>query len=152
MKIKLFCINSIKKSEINNSLPKKIYINRKDAPLKHRNQRSIINENEVEEFLQKKGYVSLTLSEFNFIQQVNLFNNAESIVGLHGAGFANVIFCSPKTNILELKSSNAGDTIKNLSLKNNLIYNGISIEANERSYQLGHIEVPLSSLKEKINQ
>lgn len=142
----------IKKFENNNSLPKKIYINRKDAPLKHRNHRSIKNEKEVEEFLKKQGYVSLALSEFNFIHQVNLFNNADSIVGLHGAGFANVIFCSPKTNILELKSSNAGDMYKNLSLKNNLIYSDISIETNERSYQQGHIEIPLSSLKEKINQ
>ena len=40
------------------------------------------------------------------------FFNAKKMVGLHGAGFANIVFCKPNTKILELQSNTAGDIIK----------------------------------------
>jgi capsular polysaccharide biosynthesis protein len=42
-----------------------------------------------------------------------LFNNATHIVGLHGAGFANLAFSKPKTLVLELKSKFAGPVCGN---------------------------------------
>ena len=35
---------------------------------------------------------------------MQVFNNADIIVGLHGAAFANLCFCKPSTKIIELKS------------------------------------------------
>jgi len=130
--------------------PKKIYINRKDAT----SLRYIINENEVENFLINDDFTSITLSEYSFSDQVALFHNANKIIGLHGAGFANIIFCKAKTKIIEMRSTTTGDVIKNLALKNNLIY--LDITCNTQSINLnnqeGDIEIKLRILNEKLSQ
>ena len=87
--------------------------------------------------------------------QVDLFQNAECIVGLHGAGFGNVVFCETKTKIIELKSTTSANAIKNLSKANNLNYVSIESEAQkifdfEFPNQQGSIEIPISALKKAI--
>jgi len=71
----------------------------------------------------KNGFEIFTLGEMSFVDQINLFNNASQIIGLHGAGFANLIFCRPQTNVLELKPITAGPVCGNLAKNNNLNYN-----------------------------
>jgi capsular polysaccharide biosynthesis protein len=145
--------NFLKDINNQNDLPKKFYIDRKDSISSTGHLRKIINEEEVKKFLEKENYNSLSLGDLSFLDQVRLFKNAESIIGLHGAGFANVVFSSPNTKILELKPSSAGEVIKNLSINNNLSYEEISIKPlkNDNNNQFGHIEIPLQLLKEKIN-
>ena len=108
-------LNKVKSNSKN--FPKKIYIDRSDSESNSRNLRQIINEKEVRDFMIKKNYSILKLSNLDFIDQVKLFNQAESIVGLHGAGFANLIFGTEKCSILEIKSHTAGDEIQNLAKK-----------------------------------
>ena len=94
-------------------------------------------------------------------------------MGLHGGGFANIVFCKPGTKVIELRNSSAGPVIGNLAKKNNLNYKSIiigednltesksiitedikgqtltlPIEVNKYDFahQQGHIEVPISSL------
>ncbi len=133
----------------NKSYPSKIFINRKDGT----GWRFIINENEVENFLISEGFESITLSNYSFIDQVRMFNQAESIVGLHGAGFANLIFCKPKTKVLEFKSTTAGDAIKNLAINNKLIYEDISLVPKTINFnnQAGDIEIDLKILNKTLN-
>ena len=134
----------------NKILPKKIYINRKDSLV----PRYIINEKEVSNCLNEKGFSSFTLSDLSFVEQVQLFYNADYVVGLHGAGFANIIFCKPNTKILELKPISAGDVIKNLAINNNLIYDDISAKGKtiNLNNQAGDIEIDISLLKNIINK
>jgi len=135
----------------NQNLPKKIYIERTDSKSGHGKMRSIINENEVKDFLKKQGFEFLTLSKHHFNQQVEIFNQAECVVGLHGAGFANIVFCEPNTKVLELQSDSAGEIIKNISKKNHLNYDCISVKPKiSTDNQLGHIEINIDTLKEKI--
>ena len=108
-----FLEKAITKSKIKN-FPKKIYINRKDAT----SLRYIINKEEVENILSNFGYENLTMSDYSFVDQVALFYNASDIVGLHGAGFANIIFCKEGSKIIEIRPNTAGDIIKNLADKN----------------------------------
>jgi len=140
-------------SKSNKDLPKKIYINRKDSVYDSKNIRKIINENEVVEFLKKNGFESIVLSELSFEDQVKLFMNAEVVTGLHGAGYANIVFCSPNTKILELKPNTSGDVIKNLSKSLNLNYRDISIKPtiNDFQNQSGQITIPLPTLKDRMN-
>ncbi len=72
----------------------KIYINRKN--------RRLINELEVQEHMESNGFVILDLEELTLDQQVQLFSNADEIVGFHGAGLTNLIFCTDKTRIIEI--------------------------------------------------
>ena len=84
---------------------------------------------------------------------VSLLNlNAENIVGLHGAGFANIIFCKPKTKIIELKPETAGDAIKNLAVKNDLFYQDLNSKTKTLNYDnnYGDIEVNIDLLKKKL--
>ena len=129
----------------------KVYIDRSNTISNHSPQRLISNEDEIKKYLLKNDFIFVKLHEISFREQVNLFNNAECIVGLHGAGFVNVVFCKPGTKIIELRSLNMGDTVKNLSKKNDLNYSSIDVEAKETykfdyPTQHGSIQIPISSL------
>ena len=143
---KKFLNQAIKNKSSQKDYPKKIYINRKDGTTKK--WRYIINESDVESNLEKKGFKSLTLENYSFLDQVNIFYNAKEVVGLHGAGFANIVFCKPNTKILELRSNSAGDMFKNLALSNKLIYNDISLDPKTINYnnQAGDIEIDINLL------
>ena len=130
---------------------KKIYIDRNDNLKSQQEERSISNESEVKKYLLNNNFISVKLHDINFIDQVNLFNNAECVVGLHGGGFANIVFCKPGTKIVELRSIQAGPPIENLAKKNNLNYNSITVESKKTEKynypnQQGAIEVPIKDL------
>jgi hypothetical protein len=78
----------------------KIFIDRSESPNDHC---QIENNNEVIEFLNKKGFTSYKVGQLSFKQQIHLFKNAKIIVGAHGAAFANLAFCNPGTQIIEIK-------------------------------------------------
>ena len=100
----------------------RIYIDRSETNSNKAPQRTIINEEEIKKYLIKNNFIIVKLHETKFKMQVDLFQNAECIVGLHGAGFGNVVFCETKTKIIELKSTTSANAIKNLSNANNLYY------------------------------
>ncbi len=143
-----FLVNANKKE-----FPKKFYIDRKDSKSNHRNLRKIVNEDEIKALLLKKGFSVLTLSDFSFEDQVVLFNQATEIVGLHGAGFANLTFCKPSTSVIELKPISAGSVCENLAKKIKLNYKDISVSPikYDQNNQQGHIIIPINLLMEKIN-
>ena len=143
----------LKKLERNKIFPKKIYIDRRDAKSNHKHLRKIINEEQIIALLKEKNFKIISLSELTFVDQVSLFNNIDQVVGLHGAGFANIVFCKPGTKVLELKPDMAGDVIKNLAKTNSLDYSSISISSDtEIKNQLGLIYIPLEKLRKEINK
>ena len=130
---------------------KKIYIDRSDKITEKKPQRLIANEAEIKKYLLKNNFILVKLHDIKFIDQVELFYNAECIVGLHGGGFANLVFCKPGTKVVELRSSNAGTPIENLAKKNNLNYSSVIVEAKQieefnSPNQQGSIQIPISSL------
>jgi hypothetical protein len=140
----------IKKNKKRLNLPKRIFIDReKDSILKNR---KIINNAEVKKSLQEHGFKSITLAKFDFIKQVEIFRNANFIVGLHGAGFANIVFSKKGTKILEIQSKNNGDAILNLAKKCRLNYKRI-VENNvspNLNHQNSHIKVDLNKLIKSV--
>ncbi len=77
--------------------PKRIFISRAKAPC-----RRIRNEEALMELLAALGFVSYSLEDLSIQEQATLFKNAEVIVGPHGAGWTNLIFCKPGTKIIEI--------------------------------------------------
>ena len=134
------------------NLPKKIFIDSSDSSQRIKKLRLIINENEVKSFLINKGFESIILGNFHFSDQIKIFNNAEIIIGLHGAGFANMCFCKPGTKIIEIKSTKTKQVIENLARTNDLFYKSISFEptnfVSENSF--GQINVSINLLKKII--
>lgn len=77
-------------------LPRRsIYLSRRDAT-----SRRLINE---EALLRALPELEVhVLSELSFQQQVDLFASCDTILAAHGAGMANVVFCSPGARIYEI--------------------------------------------------
>ena len=76
----------------------KIYISRNQAP----NKRNLTNEDEVYDFLHKEGFEKYELGALPVKEQIELFASASFIIGPHGAGMGNIVFCQPGTKIIEI--------------------------------------------------
>lgn len=51
------------------------------------------NQSEIISYFESKGFVAIYLEDFDFIEQIKLFNYADFIVGPSGASWSNIIFC-----------------------------------------------------------
>ncbi len=78
---------------------KRVYISRLGATM-----RRIENEDEVFEVLRKMGFTFVRCEKMSFNEQVNLFSNADFIVGAHGAGMTNALFAKNNAKILEIRN------------------------------------------------
>tara|TARA_B100001123_G_scaffold391887_1_gene470596 strand:+ start:50 stop:1171 length:1122 start_codon:yes stop_codon:yes gene_type:complete len=144
----------LKKKFVNKNLKntknfsKKIYLDRSDSKSNVKSLRSVINEEELKNHLLNEGFKFVKLADLHFKDQVMTFNEADIIVGLHGAGFANMPFSKPNTKIIELKANPLDDVIKNLAIKNNLIHKSIDCALDEVKphNQFGHVRVPMEEL------
>ena len=90
-----------KLSFITRAVPKqRIYISRSDGLDTY--GRQIVNEDELIDFLITQGFELVVLSSNDPIDTVSRFASAECVVGLHGAGLMNYMFCPAPTKIVEL--------------------------------------------------
>ena len=70
--------------------------------------RFVRNEAEVLKLLEPAGFKSIALSDLDYDDQAALFANATHVVGMHGAGLTNMVFCSPEAHVLEICHPVAG--------------------------------------------
>jgi hypothetical protein len=133
---------------------KKIYIDRSDSDSNVKDFRKIVNENLVKVFLIFKGFKIVRLSDYDFKEQVSIFYNARCVIGLHGAGFANMIFCKKNALVMEVKSNTTNNIIKNLAISNKLRYVNISLKpiAKPIGSQFGIVYLPLIKLNYFLRQ
>lgn len=80
------------------TLTKRIYISRLNAK-----KRKIINENELYGILKKHCIDIVNPENLSFQDQVTLFRNAKTIIGLHGAGLTNMLFMNRFSNVVEIR-------------------------------------------------
>lgn len=85
------------KKDINS--PKRIFINRKDAPFE---RRSIQNNEELEQKLSKAGFVSVSNANLSYEEQLSLFYNAEVVISPHGGSLTNLLAANPDLKIFEI--------------------------------------------------
>ena len=82
---------------IHRNSPSKIYVSRRGAKV-----RKIINEDEVEGILVKYGFKVIKMEDYSFDEQVSLSAQADVILGPHGAGLTNSVFCKSNATLVEL--------------------------------------------------
>ena len=142
------------KKENNDYNPSRFYIDRSDAEINKEQTRKIINEDEVLNFLTNKGFQKVKLEKLSFLEQVKLFCNAKIVVGLHGAGLANLVFCNSNTKIIEFKNNEKVKQYENLAKKNNLHYRSIINKPLKFNFnnQQGHIKVNIEELNHVLNK
>jgi len=122
---------------------KKIFISRADANLKYK--RNLKNNLEIENYLIKNGFQKLVLSNYSFLEQALIFNNTNLVIGLHGAGLANIIFCKKKTKIIEISLLKWPDMYKRLSNCLKLAYK--KILATEYHDAKDQVTISVSKIK-----
>jgi len=79
------------------SVDQSVYISRRDAV-----SRPLINNAELEARLLRSGFDIVATGELTLGAQIALFANAKIVVGQHGAGLINAIFCQPGAILIEL--------------------------------------------------
>ena len=67
-----------------------------------------LNEINCMELLDSLGFKLIDPSNLSLSQQVELFSNAEIILGPHGAGLTNLMFCNPRTKVIEIRTQEQG--------------------------------------------
>jgi len=67
--------------------------------------RKIQNFDEVQAFLTHEGFETVFLEGMSIREQILLFQSAEFVIGTHGAGLTNLLFCEPGTKVLEFMPS-----------------------------------------------
>lgn len=78
------------------AFPKRIFISRQKTK-----GRNITNYGMLQPVLEEHGVEVVELEPLSFSEQIQLFNGAEMVIGAHGAGFTNLLFCRPHTRVLE---------------------------------------------------
>ena len=76
---------------------RKLYVARTDAP-----GRPLRNEAALIDALGQRGFEIVTPGSLSFTEQIRLFRNAAVVVGPHGAGMTNIVFCDPGAIVYEL--------------------------------------------------
>jgi capsular polysaccharide biosynthesis protein len=77
--------------------PRRIYVARTDA-----SRRRMVAEDDLIRILLARGFHIVTPGVLSFAEQVRLFAGANLVVGIHGAGLTNIVFCHPGTLVYEI--------------------------------------------------
>ncbi|MDB5086963.1 MAG: Capsular polysaccharide biosynthesis protein [Mucilaginibacter sp.] len=92
-----FLRDTFLKEEANSRFGRKLY-------LKRTGKREVINGAALERYLLDAGFEIIQCEQFTIKEQAAIFNNADILVGPHGAAFSNVVFCMPGAKVVELFS------------------------------------------------
>jgi capsular polysaccharide biosynthesis protein len=68
------------------------------------NSKRIVDNKEINELLIKYDFEILKPENYTVKEQIELFKNSSFVIGAHGAALANLMFCKPKTNVIEIRS------------------------------------------------
>jgi hypothetical protein len=90
--------SKIKIKNSNNHTPKRIWVSRSNA-----SKRRIINEIALYPALSKYNFDIVYPEHLTFDNQVSLFQSADIIAGLHGAGLTNMLFMNTHSKVLEIR-------------------------------------------------
>lgn len=94
-------------------------------------KRSVENEQELRDLVTSHGYEVVTVRGLSFYEQAALFYSADSIITSHGAVLANLSYCRPRTQIIELFGSHVFSYFYGLSNLCKLQYTAILCSADQ---------------------
>lgn len=81
------------------STDRKLFICRESSKSKR-----ITNQKELLKILAKYDFEIYKPEEHSVLEQIEAFTTSHFIIGAHGAALANLMFCKPQTNVIEIRS------------------------------------------------
>jgi len=78
---------------------RRLFIDRESSSSKR-----IKNQKELMEILIKYDFEIFKPEDHSVLEQISTFRNSNFIIGAHGAALANLMFCKPQTNVIEIRS------------------------------------------------
>lgn len=81
----------------NNGAIRRVYISRNGG---YSGIRKLVDQKEVEQYLIKRGFEIINISELSFDEQVRLFFSSDLIVAPTGAAMTNLLWCRPSVKVL----------------------------------------------------
>ena len=85
------CLPDLAKSK------KGIFVSRKDTSV-----RTLLNEEAISKILSSEGFEVIVPGRMSVNDQISAFQSADCVIGTHGAALANLMFCRPETQVIEL--------------------------------------------------
>ena len=79
---------------------KRIYVSRADAKY-----RFVTNESEVQNLLSHFGFETVVMTKYSLEEQIQIFQQAEIVIGSHGAAFGHSAFMNPGSVLIEFFQS-----------------------------------------------
>lgn len=76
---------------------RRLYLTRSGA-----GYRNVVNEAEVRARVEAQGFEAVALEELSFADQVQIMTEAGIVIGPHGGGMSNLVFCAPGTKVGEI--------------------------------------------------
>jgi hypothetical protein len=139
-------LSLIKDYQPKNHLAKRVYISRRDA----KNARNFDNEQDLIDVLKLYDFEMYELAKLPFLEQVKLFADAEMVVGAHGSGMTNIMFCSKDAQVVEIFM--ARQDLVNYNIAQVLSLNYTPIKTATFDF-FGHYNttISLSSISDIIN-
>lgn len=122
---------------------KKIYISRKKAL-----RRFVLNENELQNFLERNGFTTIIMEDLSFFEQRKLMAETTVLLSNHGAGLTNMLFMNENSTVIELKSDSddINNCFFNLARALDHKYFYTINESNDKRIQRANIEVDIEAL------
>jgi hypothetical protein len=93
----LRCVRQAFGRLIEGTCNRRIYISRAKA-----SRRRLVNEERIWPLLRRVGFERVFMEDLSLAQQVRLMGQAEVVVGPHGAGLTNIVFCPEGTKVVEI--------------------------------------------------
>ena len=89
-------LSSVADNKSNRFTSSRIYVSRSNSA------RKIVNEAEILPILKDYNFEVILCEDMSFAEQIKVFSGAEVVLGSHGAGIYNQIFCNPGAIIIEI--------------------------------------------------
>jgi hypothetical protein len=89
-------LDSVLVNQDNDLASRRLYISRSQS------ERKIVNEQEILQVLKNYNFEVIHCERMSFAEQIRIFSEAEVVLGSHGAGIYNQIFCRSGTTIIEI--------------------------------------------------
>jgi hypothetical protein len=104
-------------------LNKNIEIKKQKLFIGRNGKRNILNYSEIWKYFESLGFIEIFPHKLSFTEKLELFSSADFIVGPLSSGFANIIFCNHRPNVLILSNPSRHDDMYLTKFSNSLNIN-----------------------------